>query len=75
VESILKDKKKVLPCAVSLKGEYGLHDLFVGVPVKLGSGGVEQVFEIKLQDAEKAALQKSADAVKELVSVLEQKAK
>jgi malate dehydrogenase len=74
IESILKDKKKVLPCAVSLKGEYGLHDLFVGVPVKLGSRGVEQVFEIKLQDAERAALQKSADAVKELVSVLEQKA-
>jgi malate dehydrogenase len=75
VESILKDKKKVLPCAVSLKGEYGLHDLFVGVPVKLGSKGVEQIFEIKLEDAERAALQKSADAVKELVSVLEQKAK
>jgi malate dehydrogenase len=75
VESILKDKKKVLPCAVSLKGEYGLHDLFVGVPVKLGSKGVEQIFEIKLEDAERAALQKSADAVKELVSVLEQKTK
>jgi malate dehydrogenase len=75
VESILKDKKKVLPCAVSLKGEYGLHDLFVGVPVKLGSKGVEQIFEIKLEDAERAALQKSADAVKELVSVLEHKTK
>jgi len=75
VESILKDKKKVLPCAVSLKGEYGLHNLFVGVPVKLGRQGVEKIFEIKLDAAERAALQKSADAVKELFLVLEQKVK
>jgi malate dehydrogenase len=74
VESILKDKKKVLPCAVSLKGEYGLNDLFVGVPVKLGKKGVEQIFEIQLDAAEKAALQKSADAVAELVAVLKNKA-
>ncbi len=73
VESILKDKKKVLPCAVYLKGEYGLDELFVGVPVKLGRDGVEKIYEIKLESAEKAALQKSADAVKELVAVLKQK--
>jgi malate dehydrogenase len=73
VESILKDKKKILPCAVYLNGEYGIRDLFVGVPVKLGKNGVEQVYEVKLDDAERAALQKSADAVRELVSVLQQK--
>ncbi len=73
VESILKDKKKVLPCAVYLNGEYGIKDLFVGVPVKLGKNGVEKVYEVKLEDDEKAALQKSADAVAELVSVLQQK--
>ncbi|MBV9613467.1 MAG: malate dehydrogenase [Acidobacteriaceae bacterium] len=74
VESILKDKKKVLPCAVYLQGEYGIKDLFVGVPVKLGKRGVEKVYEIKLEAAERAALQKSADAVRELIGVLEQKA-
>jgi malate dehydrogenase len=73
VESILKDKKKVLPCAVYLEGEYGIHDLFVGVPVRLGAGGVEKIYEIKLQDDEKAALQKSAAAVKELVDVIKSK--
>jgi malate dehydrogenase len=75
VESILKDKKKVLPCAVSLQGEYGINGLFVGVPVKLGKKGVEQVYEIKLNEAEAAALKKSADAVQELVTVLQEKAK
>ena len=75
VESILKDKKKVLPCAVYLQGEYGIKDLFVGVPVKLGRNGIEHVYEIKLEDGEKAALKKSADAVEELVSVLKQKTK
>ena len=75
VESILKDKKKVLPCAVYLNGEYGINDLFVGVPVKLGRGGVEKVYEIALDDTEKAALNKSAEAVRELVSVLQQKTK
>jgi malate dehydrogenase len=74
VESILKDKKKVLPCAVYLMGEYGLKELFVGVPVKLGRKGVEQIFEINLLDAEKTALKKSANAVEELVAVLKQKA-
>jgi malate dehydrogenase len=66
-EAILKDKKKILPCAVYLEGEYGIRDLFVGVPVKLGRNGIEDIIEIKLTDAESAALQKSADAVKTLV--------
>ena len=74
VESILKDKKKVLPCAVRLDGEYGIQGLFVGVPVKLGKQGVEKIYEVKLDASEQAALQKSAAAVQELVSVLEQKA-
>jgi len=73
VESILKDKKKVLPCAVYLKGEYGIQDLFVGVPVRLGSKGLEKIYEIKLDSGESAALRKSADAVKELVDVLQKK--
>lgn len=70
VESILKDKKRVLPCSVLLEGEYGIQGLFVGVPVKLGAGGVEQIFEIRLTDEEKAALHKSAGAVQELVNVM-----
>ncbi len=69
-EAILKDKKKILPCAVCLQGEYGYRDLFIGVPVKLGKGGVQEVIEIKLTDDEKAALDHSADAVKELVETL-----
>jgi malate dehydrogenase len=69
-ESILKDKKKVLPCAAYLEGEYGIRDLFIGVPVKLGAQGVEQVIEIKLSAEENAALQKSAAAVQELKSAL-----
>jgi malate dehydrogenase len=69
-ESILKDKKKILPCAVYLEGEYGLHDLFIGVPVKLGAGGIEEVIEIKLAEDEKQALNRSADAVKELKEAL-----
>jgi malate dehydrogenase len=73
VESILKDKKKVLPCAALLEGEYGVHGLFVGVPVKLGSKGIEKVYEIKLTDEEKAMLAKSAAAVEELVGVLKTK--
>jgi malate dehydrogenase len=71
VEAILKDKKKILPCSVYLQGEYGIHDLFVGVPVKLGARGVEQIIEIKLTAEENAALQKSAGAVKELVEVIQ----
>ncbi|MGD2187602.1 MAG: malate dehydrogenase [Desulfobacterales bacterium] len=69
-ESILKDKKKILPCAVYLQGEYGIRDLFIGVPVKLGVGGAEEVIEITLTEEENAALQKSAAAVQELKEVL-----
>ncbi len=70
VEAILKDKKKILPCSVFLQGEYGVRDLFVGVPVKLGARGVEQIIEITLTADEDAALRKSAAAVKELVDVI-----
>jgi malate dehydrogenase len=70
VEAILKDKKKILPCAAYLEGEYGIHGLFVGVPCKLGAGGLEQIIEIKLTTEEQAALQKSADSVKELCMVI-----
>jgi len=70
VEAILKDKKKILPCSVYLQGEYGIRDLFVGVPVKLGTRGVEQIIEITLTPEENAALQKSAGAVKELVDLI-----
>jgi len=73
VESILKDKKKVLPCAAYLEGEYGIHGLFVGVPVKLGANGIEKIYEIKLTDEEKAKLAKSAASVQELVDVLKTK--
>jgi len=66
-EAILKDKKKILPCAAYLEGEYGIDKLFIGVPVKLGAGGVEEIIQIKLTDAEQKALQKSADAVRTLV--------
>ena len=69
-EAILKDKKKVLPCAAYLQGEYGIKGLFVGVPVKLGAKGIEQIIEIKLTPEEQTALNKSADAVKELVGVI-----
>jgi len=70
VEAILKDKKKILPCAVYLDGEYGITGLFVGVPVKLGSGGAEEIIQIKLTAEENAALQKSSASVRELVNVL-----
>ena len=70
VEAILKDKKKILPCAAYLQGEYGIEGLFVGVPCKLGAKGLEQIIQIKLSAEEQAALQKSADAVKELCTVI-----
>ena len=70
VEAILKDKRKILPCAVYLQGEYGYKGLFVGVPVKLGRNGMEKIIEIKLTTEEKTALDKSAAAVKELVDKL-----
>ncbi len=70
IDSILLDKKMIMPCAVYLEGEYGVNGLFVGVPVKLGAGGVEEVIQLELTDEERAALQKSADAVRELVGVM-----
>jgi malate dehydrogenase len=70
VEAVLKDKKKILPCSVFLQGEYGIKDLFCGVPVKLGARGVEQIVQITLTPDESAALHKSAQAVKELVDVI-----
>jgi len=70
VEAILLDRKRVLPCAVRLQGEFGVDGLFVGVPVVLGRSGMERVFEIELTDDERAAFKRSADAVRELVEVL-----
>src|SRR5437868_11777986 len=70
VEAILKDKKKILPCAAYLDGEYGIRGLFVGVPCKLGARGLEEIIQIKLTPEEQHALQKSADSVKELVAVI-----
>jgi malate dehydrogenase len=70
VDSILLDKKMIMPCAVYLQGEYGIHGLFVGVPAKLGARGLEEVIQIELNEQERALLQKSADAVKELVEVM-----
>src|ERR1700685_3342441 len=73
VESILKDKKKVLPCSAYLEGEYGIDGLYVGVPVKLGAAGVEKIYEVRLTGDEMAMLKKSAAAVQEMVDVLKQK--
>ena len=70
VEAILKDKKKIVPCAVYLQGEYGIEGYFIGVPCKLGAAGLEQIIEIKLLPEEEAALKKSAEAVKELCAVI-----
>jgi malate dehydrogenase len=70
VDAVLKDKHKILPCCCYLEGEYGIRGLYVGVPAQLGEKGVEKIWEIKLTDPEKAALQKSAAAVKELVDAL-----
>jgi len=69
-ESILKDKKEILSCAAYLEGEYGFNDLFIGVPVKLGANGVEEIIAITLTDEEQTALAKSAEAVSELVEAL-----
>ncbi|MGC9222610.1 MAG: malate dehydrogenase [Terracidiphilus sp.] len=69
-EAILKDKKKILPCAAYLDGEYGISGYFIGVPCKLGAGGIEQIVEIKLTPEEDAALKKSAEAVKNLCAVI-----
>ena len=70
VEAILKDKKKILPCAAYLEGEYGIDGYFIGVPCKLGAAGIEQIVEIKLTSEEAAALHQSAEAVKELCAVI-----
>ena len=70
VDSILLDRRMILPCAAYLQGEYGIRDLFVGVPVKLGSRGIEKIIELKLTTEERAMLQKSADSVAELVKVM-----
>jgi malate dehydrogenase len=70
VDAIFNDRKKILPCAAYLEGEYGIKGLFVGVPVKLGAKGIEQIIEIKLTAEEKAALDKSAASVKELVGII-----
>jgi malate dehydrogenase len=72
-ESILKDKKKVLPCAAYLEGEYGIDGLYVGVPVKLGAEGIEKIYEVQLTDDEMAMLKKSAASVQEMVDVLKKK--
>jgi len=70
VDSILLDKKMIMPCAAYLQGEYGVRDLFVGVPVKLGAQGIEQIIEVELTQSERAQLQKSVNAVTELVQVM-----
>lgn len=75
VDSIILDKKRILPCASYLQGEYGINDLFIGVPVKLGTRGIEEIIEIQLSSAEKAALDNSASAVKELIEVMSNRTK
>ncbi len=70
VEAIFKDKKKILPCCAFLQGEYGISDLYVGVPVKLGARGMEEVIQITLTESEESALMRSAEAVRELVRVI-----
>ena len=69
-EAILKDQKRILPCAVELNGEYGMKGLFIGVLCKLGGKGMESVIELKLNDTERAGLEKSGKAVRELVDAL-----
>jgi malate dehydrogenase len=69
-EAILKDKKKIMPCSAYLEGEYGIRNMFVGVPVKLGSNGVEQIIEVELTESEKEELKKSVDSVKSLVEAM-----
>lgn len=71
VESMVRDKKKILPCAALCRGEYGYDGIFVGVPVKLGSGGMEEIIEFDLSDSEREALNRSADAVRELSALMD----
>ncbi len=70
VEAVLRDKKRVIPCAAYLEGEYGLNDMYFGVPVVVGAGGIERIIELPLNDEEKALLQKSADAVRSTIETL-----
>jgi len=70
VDAIVYDRKQILPCAVRLEGEYGIEGLFVGVPAKLGAGGVEEILELDLTEPEQAALRRSADSVRELIAVM-----
>jgi len=70
VDAVVLDQKRVLPCTALLQGEYGIDDLYMGVPVKLGAGGIEQIVELELTDEERAALDESAAAVRDVVSVL-----
>jgi malate dehydrogenase len=70
VDSVLLDEKRVLPCTAYLEGEYGIDGLYMGVPVKLGRGGIEEILEVDLDESERAALDKSADAVRDVVGVL-----
>ena len=72
VEAVLLDKKRILPCCAYLEGEYGINDLCVGVPVKIGANGMEEIIQVGLTESEKAALNHSADSVKELVEVMRQ---
>ena len=70
VDAVMLDEKRVLPCTAYLEGEYGIDGLYMGVPVKLGARGIEQIVELDLTGEEQAALQASADAVREVVAVL-----
>jgi malate dehydrogenase len=70
VDAVVLDEKRVLPCTAYLEGEYGIDGLYMGVPVSLGAKGIEQIFELDLDESERAALAKSADAVRDVVSVL-----
>jgi malate dehydrogenase len=70
VDAILLDQKRVLPCTAYLDGEYGIDGLYIGVPVKLGTGGIEEIVELDLSDDEQAALEHSAEAVRDVVGVL-----
>ena len=69
-EAMVLDRKRVLPCAAYLQGEYGIKDLYLGVPCKIGKGGLEQIIEVELTKDEQAALEKSADSVKEIIDVV-----
>ena len=71
VEAIVKDKKRVLPAAAFLTGQYGLNDVYVGVPIKIGAGGVEKIYELELSDEEMAGLKASAEGVKNTIAKLE----